>query len=123
MQNQQFTNLLSLAPIHGLHRFSLVFDLPDDISTLGIQSLIHLAPRIEDSADTHLSNASNVQQIPQTSLCTFSFLKDSLGGESLQHGVWVDNKAPQVFHRGGELCFHVHLGGCREHGTVWEKTM
>ena len=75
---------------------SLVFDLPDDISTLGIQSLIHLAPRMEDSADTHLKMLQMYNRFPKLHYIHFLFLKDSLGGESLQHGVWVENKVPQV---------------------------
>ena len=84
---------------------SLVFDLPADISTLGIQSLIHLAPRVEDSADTHLKMLQMYNRFPKLHYVHFPFLKESLGGESLQHGVWVENKAPQVFHRGGGIVF------------------
>ena len=74
----------------------LIFDLSADISIFGIQSLIHLAPRIEDSAETHLKMLQMYNRFPKLHYVHFPFVKDSLGGVSLQHGVWVENKVPQV---------------------------
>ena len=75
----------------------LIFDLPVDVSVLDIQSVIHLAPRVEDSAETHLKMLQMYNRFPKLHYVHFPFLKESLGGEDLQHGVWVENNVQQVF--------------------------